>query len=74
MNDPGTPNSEYYYIGLVIGNMIGVIKMSVGDFGVIEKSKYTADTKENVLFWIIWAIIALIACIIFLNFIIAEAS
>jgi len=54
--------------------MIDVIKMSMGDFGVIGKSIYTKDTKENFVFWIVWLIIALVTCIIFLNFIIAEAS
>lgn len=54
--------------------MIDIIKMSVGDFGIIDKSMYTVDIETNYLFWITWFIIALIACIIFLNFIIAEAS
>ena len=68
------PNSEYQYIGLLFGHMIDIIKMSVGDFGIIDKSMYTVDTETNYLFWFTWFIIALIACIIFLNFIIAEAS
>lgn len=50
------------------------MKVSVGDFGIIDKSMYTPDAATNVLFWICWIIITLIACIIFLNFIIAEAS
>ena len=48
--------------------------MSAGDFGIIGKSTFDSDFKENLTFWIIWFIIALVACIIFLNFIIAEAS
>lgn len=68
------PNSEYKHIGLVVGHMIDIIKMSVGDFGIISKSMYTVDTETNYLFWLSWFVIALIACIIFLNFIIAEAS
>ena len=68
------PNSEYRYIGLTFGHMIDIIKMSVGDFGIIDKSMYTVDVETNYLFWFTWFIIALIACIIFLNFIIAEAS
>jgi hypothetical protein len=54
--------------------MIDIIKLSVGDFGVIGKSMYTSDAETNWLFWFSWFVIALIACIIFLNFIIAEAS
>lgn len=34
---------------------------------------YTTSS-ENILFWIVWFIIVLIGSIIFLNFIIAEAS
>lgn len=70
----GTPNSEYRHITLVVGHMIDIIKVSVGDFGIISKSMYTVDIQTNYLFWICWFVIALIACIIFLNFIIAEAS
>jgi len=66
--------TEYKYIGLVFGNIIDVIKMSAGDFGLIGKSVYASDFKENITFWILWFIIALVCCIIFLNFIIAEAS
>jgi len=66
--------TEYKHIGLVLGNMIDVIKMSMGDFGVINKSIYTKDLKENLVFWMVWSIIALVTCIVFLNFIIAEAS
>lgn len=68
------PNSEYMHISLVIGHMIDIIKVSVGDFGIIGKSMYTRDIETNYLFWVSWFVIALIACIIFLNFIIAEAS
>lgn len=32
------------------------------------------DHEVNILFWFTWVIIAFITCIIFLNFIIAEAS
>ena len=66
--------TEYRYIGLMFGNMIDVIKMSAGDFGIIGKSTFAESFHENLTFWLIWFIIALVACIIFLNFIIAEAS
>ena len=68
------PNKEYDHITLIVGHMIDIIKVSVGDFGIISKSMYTVDTATNVLFWISWFVIALVSCIIFLNFIIAEAS
>lgn len=68
------PNAEYHHIGLVIGHMMDIIKVSVGDFGIIDKSMYTKEASTNTLFWVSWLIISIISCIIFLNFIIAEAS
>lgn len=46
--------------------------MSLGDFGFDEAMKL--ETAENWIYWVIWILILLITCIIFLNFIIAEAS
>lgn len=68
----GVPGYEYRYVGLFFGNMIQIVRMSIGDldFG----GSIFLDPKLNVLYWIIWAIIIFIMCIIFLNFIIAEAS
>lgn len=68
------PNAEYEHIGLPIGHMMDIIKVSVGDFGLIDKSMFTEESSTNTLFWFSWLIISIISCIIFLNFIIAEAS
>jgi len=46
--------------------------MSIGD-NDFSASIYM-DEKINTVFWVIWFIIAFTLCIIFLNFIIAEAS
>ena len=46
--------------------------MSLGDFGFDAAKEL--DPAENYIYWIIWVLIILITCIIFLNFIIAEAS
>jgi hypothetical protein len=46
--------------------------MSMGDFGF--DSAILLDPAENVIYWFTWLLIVLITCIIFLNFIIAEAS
>ena len=66
------PGIEYREIGLFFGNIISVIRMSLGDFdfGAI---KYM-DNLSNIIFWLAWICIVLMTCIIFLNFIIAEAS
>ena len=44
----------------------------MGDFD-FDASKYLTP-QENALFWIIWLMVVVMTCIIFLNFIIAEAS
>lgn len=44
----------------------------MGDFDFSAADYLTPE--ENILFWFIWFAIVLMTCIIFLNFIIAEAS
>jgi len=62
---------EYVHVGKLIGNIITVIRMSVGDndFGDIQ----ALGASKNIVFWFIWILILYVTCIIFLNFIIAEA-
>ena len=48
------------------------MRTSLGDFD-FEASGFLT-TNENLLFWVIWLMIVIMTCIIFLNFIIAEAS
>ena len=44
----------------------------MGDFD-FEASMYL-QPRENLLYWLIWVMVVVMTCIIFLNFIIAEAS
>jgi hypothetical protein len=46
--------------------------MALGDFD-FDASYYLSDA-ENWLYWVTWFQVVVITCIIFLNFIIAEAS
>ena len=57
---------------MFFGNFIDTMKMSMGDFALIERTK--ADLPHKTIFWLSWGVIVLIMSIIFLNFIIAEAS
>ena len=57
---------------MFVGNFIDTMKMSMGDFGVIERTQI--DLPHKTIFWLSWGVIVLIMSIIFLNFIIAEAS
>lgn len=44
----------------------------MGDFGF--DAAILLDDAENIIYWFVWLLIVIITCIIFLNFIIAEAS
>ena len=59
-------------MGNVIGNLIDTFRISLGDYSSVSSAVYLSD-NDNYLFWIIWFIIVFIGCIIFLNFVIAEA-
>lgn len=68
-NDP----SEYYtHLGPFTGNVIDTFKMSLGDFEIIGRVHETLD--HHILFWVSWILIVLVLSIVFLNFIVAEAS
>lgn len=66
------PSEYYLHLGQFTGNLVDAFKLSMGDFEVIGRVQ---DNEEHfILFWLIWTVIVLIMSIIFLNFIIAEAS
>lgn len=64
---------EYKYIGMFVGQIVSTLRLSMGDFQAIEPSIFL-DKKENYIFWVLWLLVVVVTCIIFLNFIIAEAS
>jgi len=66
------PYGEYAHLDIFMGNFMAVLRTSMGDFDFSAADYLTPN--ENVLFWCIWFAIVLMTCIIFLNFIIAEAS
>ena len=45
----------------------------MGDFGSIESTLKLSDS-ENWIFWAIWILAVIITNVVFLNFIVAEAS
>ena len=45
----------------------------MGDFAAIDASTELAS-PENIMFWMFWVLTVVITSIIFLNFIVAEAS
>lgn len=70
--DGSYPGIEYEKVGLFIGNIIATLRMSLGDFGF--DAAIELEYAENIIYWFVWILIILTTCIIFLNFIIAEAS
>jgi hypothetical protein len=69
---PGSsyPESEYMYIGMFWGNIIYVLRASVGDFN-FDAAMYLTPS-ENQVFWFVWMIVLLLTMIVFLNFIISD--
>ena len=59
-------------IGLLLGNFFYTLRTAIGDFDF--GASYYMSHEENWTFFIIWFLVVVILCIIFLNFIIAEAS
>ena len=66
------PMMEYEFIGLTLGNIMNTLRLSLGDFD-FSASLYLTQT-ENFIYWFLWLWVVIVTCIIFLNFIIAEAS
>ena len=63
---------EYDKIGLFLGTLMSTLRIAMGDFDFGAANFLTPS--ENILYWVIWLMVVIMTCIIFLNFIIAEAS
>lgn len=64
---------DYNTIGLHAGEFMWTLRMSMGDFAAIDESM-SLQEAENITFWLLWLATVIVTCIIFLNFIVAEAS
>lgn len=64
---------EYQHIGLHAGTIFDTFRISIGDFSSIDTSA-SLTGADNWMFWIIWVFVMGATCIVFLNFIVAEAS
>ena len=72
-DEGGPPGADYHYVGIFFGNLLSTFRLSTGDGDAIGSSVYL-DQADNLMFWACWIIITFLTCIIFLNFIIAEAG
>ena len=59
-------------IGPFLGSIASTLRVSLGDFDF--EASTLLEENENILYWIIWLLVVIMTCIVFLNFIIAEAS
>ena len=66
------PNMEYRYLPYFLSNFLTVTRISLGDFDFSAPT--LLDPFHNVVFWIVWYLITIMTCVVFLNFIIAEVS
>ena len=71
---PDAPNFAYSKIPLFLGNVINMFRISMGDFAVIDLVKYLHVIEEVIVFWILWFLMVLALAVVFLNFVVAEAS
>ena len=67
------PAKDYKAVGLHVGEFMWTLRLSLGDGAAIEAAKLLTPI-ENKIFWFMWLMVTILTCVIFLNFIVAEAS
>ena len=65
------PFGEYEQIGLFWGTLFSTLRIAMGDFDFGAANFLTPS--ENGIYWLIWLMVVIATCIIFLNFVVAEA-
>lgn len=66
------PGMEYDSIGLFFGNIIKTLRWSLGDIGFDDAA--FMHEHDSYIFWTMMALIVIVTNIVFLNFIISEAT
>lgn len=67
------PARDYQAIGIFAGDFMWTLRLSLGDPAACEAAKSIGEI-ENIIFWLVWLLITIVTAIVFLNFIVAEAS
>lgn len=68
------PDVNYTAVGPFVGNILALMRISLGDFDFTELKDNDLTPNEHLLFWIMWILMVCFSLLIFLNFIIAEVS
>ena len=71
--DMDGPAKYYHAIGLHIGQFFWSFRTSLGDFHMILASA-KLNSVDNYIFWMMWIMLIVVTSIIFLNFVVCEAS
>jgi hypothetical protein len=70
--DPSGPAKEYQAVGLHLGEFLWTFRLSLGDFSAVGATKDMSRIEMQV-FWVMWMMTVIVTCVIFLNFVVAEA-
>jgi len=68
------PDSNYQSVGPFAGNILSMLRISLGDFDFTELKGNRMTPADHLLFWMMWLVMVTFSLLIFLNFIIAEVS
>ena len=71
--DKYEPARDWKSIGLHMGQFFWNFRTTLGDFSQIVASK-NLNEIDNWMFWVIWIMTVVLTCVIFLNFVVCEAS
>jgi len=63
---------EYGAMSKATAGIFSALRISIGDFDFTQLEILTKE--ENQLYWVVWGLVFLMGCLIFLNFIIAEVG
>jgi hypothetical protein len=70
--DPEGSAAEYQAVGLHWGEFLWTFRLSLGDFSAVGATSHLTEI-EMAIFWLMWMMTVIVTCIIFLNFVVAEA-
>jgi len=70
--DPNGKAAEYKAVGLHWGEFLWTFRLSLGDFSAIAATSELSSIEMKI-FWLMWMMTVIVTCIIFLNFVVAEA-
>lgn len=67
---------EYHNVSPFFANILTTMRLALGDFdfGILSNPDRPLNSKQHILFWLVWCLMVAASSLVFLNFIIAEVS